>query len=169
MFTVEQLGISTSCREPWDEMDGTPRARYCESCRHYVYNLEGMSDSAAATLIERYESSSEVTLYRRPDGTVTTSNRHTGLAAVRERAAVGALVAAACILGMLTAGSQLQATLVRASTPAVEHKVLTRPTGANLMHRCSLRRRLSEPMLRLRSRYEIVKHQSWADSPHDEA
>jgi hypothetical protein len=139
MIAVDKLSTTTTCREKWDEMDGTPNVRYCESCRHYVYKLDGLSTAQAETLIERYERTKSVTLYRRPDGTVTTANAPTGLKAVRERIAVGALVALTCGTGMFAAGTKPQATMIRRmSTQAIERKAANRPTPWSQPVRCGL-------------------------------
>jgi hypothetical protein len=68
--------IRTPCPMDWDRMLGDDRVRFCAACGKHVYNLTVMSPEETASLLFDLRERGErgcVRLYRRPDGTLTTS------------------------------------------------------------------------------------------------
>ncbi len=55
-------------------MTGDERARFCGSCHKNVYDISQMTRAQAQQLIQEKEGNVCVRLYRRPDGTVITSD-----------------------------------------------------------------------------------------------
>src|SRR5215471_7477036 len=69
-----QIAIKTPCQVPWATMAGDDRIRFCGQCNKHVYNIEGLSRAEAETLISDRTGELCVRFYRRPDGTVVTSD-----------------------------------------------------------------------------------------------
>jgi hypothetical protein len=55
-------------------MSGDDRVRFCSECRRSVYNLSGMTREAAEALVLGSEGRVCVRYYRRPDGTMMTTD-----------------------------------------------------------------------------------------------
>ncbi len=71
-----QLTIPTPCSMDWNRMSGDDRTRFCEACGKHVYNLIAMGPEETASLLSGVRERGErrcVRLYRRPDGTLTSS------------------------------------------------------------------------------------------------
>src|ERR1022692_3548084 len=82
LTTVEALKnitIAAPCPTSWDKMRGDEQVRYCEQCKQNVYNLSEMTASEAVELIQHTEGRLCVQFYRRPDGTVITTDCPGGL------------------------------------------------------------------------------------------
>lgn len=96
---LERTVIASPCSESWEGMSGDDRARFCAKCGKSVFNLSAMArDEAERFLVEN--TGACLRLYRRPDGTVLTSDCPVGsrqkrrLAILRGAAAVALSVAA---------------------------------------------------------------------------
>jgi hypothetical protein len=81
---VDRIEIPTPCSVPWDSMYGDDRTRHCGSCRKNVYNVAELTRTQAMQLIASREEVC-VRIYRRPDGTVVTSDCWSRLRAARRR------------------------------------------------------------------------------------
>jgi len=127
MVTLERSETKASCQTNWDDMDGTPKVRYCESCQQHVYNFAGLSLPEIEALVEHYDGPGTVTIYTRTDGTFMTAERPRSLCSLRERVTATTAVAVGCLLGLLAGGVQTQvAALQRASVPTTQ--IRTFPT-----------------------------------------
>lgn len=82
---LDRVEIATPCEVPWDSLVGDDRVRHCGRCRQNVYNVEAMPRTEALRLIERGEGRLCWRLFRRPDGTVVTSDCWSRLKAARRR------------------------------------------------------------------------------------
>jgi hypothetical protein len=71
---LEDIKFRVECSVPWASMAGNDRVRYCSQCRLNAYNLSSMSREEAESFMSRTLGSACVQLYRRPDGTVITSD-----------------------------------------------------------------------------------------------
>ena len=71
---LEEIRIAKPCRADWNLMTGDERARFCDSCAKNVYDISQMTREEAHQLIAAKEGHVCVRLYRRPDGTVITSD-----------------------------------------------------------------------------------------------
>ena len=74
IIPLEDIRIAKPCRADWNLMTGDERARFCGSCAKNVYDISQMTREAAHQLIAEKEGNVCVRLYRRPDGTVITSD-----------------------------------------------------------------------------------------------
>lgn len=85
---LEDVSVAVPCTEPWSEMTGSGRVRHCDKCSLNVYNLSAMTRAKAEKLIRSKEGRLCVRYYRRPDGTILTSDcSETRAAAIRARTA----------------------------------------------------------------------------------
>ncbi len=82
-LSLDQISIASPCSASWEGMSGDDRRRHCESCSLSVYNISGMTENEALTLITESEDRLCVRLYRRRDGTILTKDCPVGLRAIR--------------------------------------------------------------------------------------
>lgn len=87
----DQIAIASPCSTPWESMPGDDRVRFCRHCQKNVYNFSEMTREEVAEVIREKEGNLCGRMYRRPDGTLLTSDCPVGLGEVRRR-----LVRAAC-------------------------------------------------------------------------
>ena len=73
-ISLEELQIAKPCRADWNHMTGDERARFCQSCHKNVYDISQITRADAHKLLAEKEGNVCVRLYRRPDGTVITSD-----------------------------------------------------------------------------------------------
>ena len=92
---LHAVTISTPCKEPWDRMTGDDRVRFCGRCEKDVFNLSAMTSAEAEALLGERGASMCARFYRRPDGTVLTSDCPAGARRRRRRRLVVTAVAAA--------------------------------------------------------------------------
>lgn len=100
IIPLEAIQIAKPCRADWDKMTGDQRARFCGSCHKNVYDLSQMTRADAQQLIQEKEGNVCVRLYRRPDGTVITSDCPVGIAATPRPLWWGAVA----VLALLSSG-----------------------------------------------------------------
>jgi hypothetical protein len=55
-------------------MKGDDRVRFCDQCRKNVTNISSMSREEAETFLEKTNGSECIQLWKRPDGTIVTSD-----------------------------------------------------------------------------------------------
>ncbi len=82
---LDNISVATPCRASWENMQGSDKARFCQTCRKNVYNLSTMSRAEAEALIQEKEGRLCVRFYQRDDGTVLTADCPVGLGALRRR------------------------------------------------------------------------------------
>lgn len=71
---LDRIDVAAPCHADWDDMPGDDTARFCNQCRKHVYNLSGLTRTAAEQLIEAKEGRLCVRFFRRADGTVLTAD-----------------------------------------------------------------------------------------------
>jgi hypothetical protein len=98
-FELPNIRLSFACKQRWDDMVGDDRVRACAGCDRPVFNLSEMTRVEAAAVLATRGLTPCVRFYRRPDGTVMTSDcptrprRH--LAVLATSLAAGATLAVA--------------------------------------------------------------------------
>ena len=70
---LSNLVINTPCPMDWDRMDGDERRRFCSRCEKHVFNLAEMTEQEVLQLIGDGDRAVCARIFRRPDGTVVTS------------------------------------------------------------------------------------------------
>lgn len=100
--TLPNLRIGFACKERWADMAGDDRVRACGACDRPVFNLSAMTREEAEAVLATRGLTPCVRFYRRPDGTVMTTDCPTGARPERRRLAV--------VASTLAAGTALAAT-----------------------------------------------------------
>lgn len=98
MTILDEIRVSTPCREDWDEMSGDDRVRSCSACSRSVYNIAAMTAAEAAALIAGREGRLCARIIRRADGTVITSDCSADRPTPRPRPALRRVHALAIVL-----------------------------------------------------------------------
>src|SRR4051812_29581375 len=101
---LDNLRIATPCNADWDDMVGDARVRFCGKCEKNVYNLSAMTRADAESLVREKEGRLCARFYRRPDGTVLSSDCPVGVRRERLRARLWASVTGAAASVMLVMG-----------------------------------------------------------------
>ena len=99
LAVLKNARIAAPCSQPWHQMEGSDRVRYCKACKLNVYNLSEMTAREAAALIQTTEGRLCIGYYMRADGSIITRNCPIGLRRIRKRLA-WAVSAAAVVLGL---------------------------------------------------------------------
>lgn len=73
-FPLEQIEVPIPCAVPWETMTGDDRVRVCGECKKAVYQLKNYTRDEAERLLGALGGDACVQVYRRPDGTVVTSD-----------------------------------------------------------------------------------------------
>jgi hypothetical protein len=71
---LEEIRFVTPCNVPWESMIGDERVRSCMTCQRKVYNLSSMSRAEAEAFLDEARGRECLQLYRRPDGSVVTTD-----------------------------------------------------------------------------------------------
>jgi hypothetical protein len=109
-FDLPNLRIGFKCKQRWEDMTGDDRVRACNGCERPVFNLSEMTREEAEAVLATRGLTPCVRFYRRPDGTVMTSDCPTG---TRPR------VRLAVVASSFAAGTTLLATpIAHAEEPA---------------------------------------------------
>jgi hypothetical protein len=101
---LDNVKVASPCNADWDDMSGDERVRFCGKCEKNVYNLSMMTRVEGEALIREKEGKMCVRFYRRPDGTLLTSDCPVGVQRLRLRARVWASVTSAAASFALVAG-----------------------------------------------------------------
>jgi hypothetical protein len=111
---LPNLRLGFACTQRWEDMVGDDRVRACAGCDRPVFNLSEMTRAEAEAVLATRGLTPCVRFYRRPDGTVMTTDCPTGVRQAPRRLAVVASSLAA-------AGSTLAASPAAiANPPAAE-------------------------------------------------
>jgi hypothetical protein len=108
---LADLRLGFACKQRWDDMVGDDRVRVCAGCDRPVFNLSGMTRAEAEAVLATRGLTPCVRFYRRPDGTIMTTDCPTGARPAPRRLAVVASSLAA-------AGSAIAAGTAMADPPA---------------------------------------------------
>lgn len=73
---LDEAVIPIPCTIPWHRMHGDNQARFCTVCSQSVHNIESLSRKEAETLLSENPDGVCVRLFRQPDGSVLTRDRH---------------------------------------------------------------------------------------------
>lgn len=92
---LTNLRLGFACKERWEDMVGDDRVRACGVCDRSVFNLSAMTREEAEAVLATRGLTPCVRFYRRPDGTVMTSDCPTGTQPRRRLAVVTASTLAA--------------------------------------------------------------------------
>jgi hypothetical protein len=95
--SLKDIRVATPCTASWEGMAGDERVRHCTLCSLNVYNFQEMTRDAIRVLLDRTEGRVCARLYRRPDGTLLTSDCPKGFQAVRQRMSRAAAAIAAAL------------------------------------------------------------------------
>ena len=123
---LNSITIASPCSADWDEMDGDQRCRFCKRCEKHVYNLSGMSQDEAESLVRDTEGGVCVRFYRRPDGTMLTADCPVGKIKATRRlrrffAIAAALMGLAAIAPLVTAHGSTSQPGVNRAVPVVQY------------------------------------------------
>ena len=99
---LDNVRIAAPCSADWEQMRGDERVRFCAQCSLNVYNLSGMTRREAEGVVARAEGRLCVRFYRRPDGTILTSNCPVGLRAIKRRVSKTASAVLSALMGFFT-------------------------------------------------------------------
>ena len=96
--TLASIAIPVPCSVSWDSMVGDDASRFCSRCRHQVYNLSAMSPAQAAAIVEQGDAC--VRFYRRPDGTMATSDCRSLMRPLARRVLLATVTGIALIMAL---------------------------------------------------------------------
>lgn len=99
---LNDLRIASPCSANWDEMVGDDRQRFCGDCKLNVYNLSGMTEDEAESLIINAEGRVCIRMFRRADGTVITKDCPVGWARVKRRVRAMSTAVVSLIAGLFS-------------------------------------------------------------------
>ena len=109
-MALANLRLGFACKERWEDMVGDDRVRACRGCNRDVFNLSAMTRDEAEAVLAARGLTPCVRFYRRPDGTVMTTDCPTGARPERRRLAV--------VASSLAAGTALAAPAPVLAQPA---------------------------------------------------
>ena len=107
---LPNIRLGFACKQRWEDMVGDDRVRACGGCARPVFNLSAMTRDEAAAVLATRGLTPCVRFYRRPDGTVMTSDCPSGARPAPRRLAV--------VASSLAAGATLAAPVAMADPPA---------------------------------------------------
>ena len=87
-IALPNLRIGFACKQRWEDMVGDERVRACAGCDRPVFNLSEMTRAEAEAVLATRGLTPCVRFYRRPDGTVMTTDCPTGARPAPRRLAV---------------------------------------------------------------------------------
>jgi len=112
VIELPNLRLGFACKQRWEDMVGDDRVRACGGCDRPVFNLSAMTRAEGERLLASRGLTPCVRFYRRPDGTVMTTDCPSGELRERRRLAI--------VAGSLAAGAALAA-------PSAAHADRTTP------------------------------------------
>ncbi len=99
--SLNYVRVAAPCTADWNKMVGNEQVRFCDQCSLNVYNLSGMSQQKAETLIANAEGRLCVQFYRRADGAILTQNCPVGLRAIKRWATRAASLMLSSVLSFV--------------------------------------------------------------------
>lgn len=114
---LPNLRIGFACRQRWEDMVGDDRVRACGGCDRPVFNLSEMTRDEAERVLATRGLTPCVRFYRRPDGTVMTTDCPSGARREGRRLAMAAT--------SIAAGTALVAAPASAEPPPPEDAAAT--------------------------------------------
>lgn len=110
---LPRVTVKTPCNVPWDSMLGDDKIRFCDRCQKNVHDLSAMTEDEAESFLALHMEDDEtcVRFFRRPDGTILTSECAVGAKRKHVRRVLAATAATASLLAATTdvAGDALRA------------------------------------------------------------
>lgn len=104
-ISLDDLRIASPCPARWEEMMGSESTRYCDSCRHNVYDISAMTRAEAEMLLSQREARTCIRYYRRADGTIMTADCPVGARTIRQRLMNRVRTFSAALLALLAGGT----------------------------------------------------------------
>ena len=120
---LPNVRLGFACKQRWEDMVGDDRVRACGGCNRPVFNLSEMTRADAEAVLSTRGLTPCVRFYRRPDGTVMTTDCPTGVPKGGRRLAV--------VASSLAAGATLAAARIAAADPATGSADTEAPTPAD--------------------------------------
>lgn len=117
---IDRIRVASPCKESWDDMVGDDHVRHCARCDKNVYNLSALPADEAELLLFEKEGKLCVRYFRRPDGTILTSDCPVGRRKQRVRrlafaalgagalAAAGGAISGAMVMGEVEVVGKLE-------------------------------------------------------------
>jgi hypothetical protein len=127
---LNNIKIASPCPADWNQMIGDERKRFCGSCNLNVYNLSGMSQTDAESLLMNSEGRLCVRFFRRADGTVLTKDCPVGWAKVKQRVSRTATAAFGLIAGLF--GGLFAFSSIRTEKPTTMGKIAATNVNATM-------------------------------------
>ena len=100
--SLDDVRVASPCSADWDSMYGDERKRFCKECKLNVYNLSGMTRDEAEKLVTNAEGRLCIRFYKRPDGTIITTDCPVGWAKIKQRTRVYTTAAMSMLMALLT-------------------------------------------------------------------
>lgn len=122
VIELPNLRLGFACKQRWDDMVGDDRVRACGGCDRPVFNLSEMTRDEAERVLATRGLTPCVRFYRRPDGTVMTTDCPSGARREGRRLAV--------LASSLAAGAALAAPSSARAEPAPDPTVETSDAAA---------------------------------------
>jgi hypothetical protein len=97
-----EIRIASPCDEKWESMRGDDRSRFCARCSLHVFNVKELSEQEVRALFLKSGARVCGQIFRRPDGTVLTSDCPTGLARLRRKALAGLALVATLLVALVS-------------------------------------------------------------------
>ena len=98
---LDNIKVASPCSADWNAMQGDERKRFCGDCKLHVYNLSGMTRYDAENLLRLSEGRLCVRYFKRPDGTILTTDCPVGWAKVKQRISFFAAAALSIVVSLL--------------------------------------------------------------------
>jgi hypothetical protein len=99
---LNNIKIASPCSADWNEMMGNERKRFCGECKLNVFNLSGMSQREAESLLLNSEGRLCVRFYKRADGTILTKDCPVGWKVIKQRVSKTATAFASLVFTALS-------------------------------------------------------------------
>lgn len=123
-----RVRVASPCNEPWANMVGDDRARFCTRCAKDVYDLSAMTQTEAEDFVEKALTTGACTrFFQRADGTIITADCPEGVAMKRRQLKVIAVVAGGLAASMMACN----VTTVQGSISDEASKKVNAPIGAS--------------------------------------
>jgi hypothetical protein len=132
-FPVQADRISSPCPWKWEGDEVKERVKYCDMCKHQVYNFAGIEKPEAEALVFKHENQVPKTLFKRADGKFMSSD--CPVAVKQTRGMVLAVVMGLFLLVIAFACMLLAPQPPKQTVVNTENKSLEQPTPASTSRR----------------------------------